>query len=163
MQDVGASPNSHCAETQNPPNRPDTDTEVTAVTETAPVPEAHASKAETIPHAADTKGEDRASCAEQSEAPIDKPTDTAAAAAASEIEQQVETTDQQEASAHQESGSGVCPLCLGIMQSLDCGDFGASAAAASIRAIALPDTDAAGGKWHLCDDSSPARLASAIK
>lgn len=53
----------------------------------------------------------------------------------------------------------VCPLCLGILQSLDA----YVSLPAGGRAIALPETDAGGGTWHLAAGGAAAQLAQVVR
>ena len=53
----------------------------------------------------------------------------------------------------------VCPLCLGILQSLDAH----VSLPAGGRAIALPETDAGGGTWHLAAGGAAAQLAQVVR
>ena len=53
----------------------------------------------------------------------------------------------------------VCPLCLGILQSLDAH----VSLPTSSRAIALPETDAGGGTWQLSASPAAAQLAEVIR
>ena len=60
--------------------------------------------------------------------------------------------------------TAVCPLCLGIMQSLDVSGGGLTLEQRrGGAAVALPDRDAGGGSWLLAADGSPGGLASIIR
>lgn len=61
-----------------------------------------------------------------------------------------------------DAATAVCPLCLGIMQSLDAGGLSETQRDGG-AAVALPDRDAGGGSWLLTTDSSPAGLAASIR
>ena len=52
-----------------------------------------------------------------------------------------------------------CPLCLGILQSLDA----RGSLPAGGRAVALPETDAGGGTWHLAAGGAAAQLAQVVR
>ena len=104
---------------------------------------------------------DWAVCGDGAAAAVATPADPKAATSVqgAEVDEQAERAQR-----ISNAGAAVCPLCLGIMQSLDAGSGGLSETQRrGGAAVALPDRDAGGGSWLLATDSSPAGLAASIR